>query len=280
MHKKYCSVILAFLLVGSVNAGQVDHEHMGHSMQMKELSLPAKNTVQLKITKQELKNNKTVVQFTLTELRNGKPVGLEQLKEVHTEKVHLLIIDDSLEDYSHIHPLALKEPGLYEFEWSPKKQANYRVWADLFPLNSNTQEYVLTDLVSNKKPAAEINRKTLLNTQVDGYHFQLSFSDNQLIAGKAVMGTLLITDAEGKPVDKLEPIMGAFAHIVGFSDDWKTVVHIHPMGREPSNSRNRGGPTLEFHMEPEKAGFVKLFAQVRIAGKEIFVPFGFTVKAP
>jgi hypothetical protein len=71
--------------------------------------------------------------------------------------------------------------------------------------------------------------------------------------------------------------MGSFAHIVVFSEDMKTVVHIHRMGDEPSKETDRGGPELEIHMEPKKAGFVKIFAQIKIKGKELFVPFSFTV---
>src|ERR1700733_11310452 len=47
---------------------------------------------------------KKIVQIKLTHLNTGRPVTLTDLKEVHTQKIHLLIIDDSLEDYSHVHP--------------------------------------------------------------------------------------------------------------------------------------------------------------------------------
>ena len=61
-------------------------------------------------------------------------------------------------------------------------------------------------------------------------------------------------------------------------DDFRTVTHVHPMGKEPTNAGDRGGPELMFHLEPSKPGFVKLFAQVKVGGKEIFVPFGVMVK--
>jgi hypothetical protein len=35
---------------------------------------------------------------------NGKPVTLNDLQEAHTEKLHLLIVDESLTDYHHEHP--------------------------------------------------------------------------------------------------------------------------------------------------------------------------------
>ncbi|MBX9703184.1 MAG: hypothetical protein K2X39_03430, partial [Silvanigrellaceae bacterium] len=54
---------------------------------------------------------------------------------------------------------------------------------------------------------------------------------------------------------------------------FKSIVHIHPMGTEPSNPTERGGPDLQFHLQPEKPGFIKLFVQVKVKGKEIFAPF-------
>ena len=91
------------------------------------------------------------------------------------------------------------------------------------------------------------------------------------------MGTITVTDSTGKPVNSLEPVMGTYGHIVGFYDDLRTVVHIHPMGDEPKNETDHGGPELHFHLEPAKGGFVKLFAQVRIGGKDIYAPFGVQV---
>jgi hypothetical protein len=91
------------------------------------------------------------------------------------------------------------------------------------------------------------------------------------------MGNVTITK-DGKPFTQLEPVMAAFAHIVGFSEDRKTVVHIHPMGIEPTKESDRDGPTLQFHIEPNKAGFTKMFVQVRVNGKDVFAPFGVMVK--
>ncbi|MBX9591216.1 MAG: hypothetical protein K2X43_18160 [Hyphomonadaceae bacterium] len=56
------------------------------------------------------------------------------------------------------------------------------------------------------------------------------------------------------------------------------MLHVHPMGVEPTRDTQRGGPRLDFHIAPAKPGFVKLFAQVRIGGRDLFAPFGIVVK--
>ena len=83
---------------------------------------------------------------------------------------------------------------------------------------------------------------------------------------------------DGKPVDFLEPVMGAFAHMVGFYEDYETIAHIHPMEKEPTENTERGGPILRFHIEPEQSGHLKLFAQVQINGKQVYAPFSISVE--
>ncbi|VEG92176.1 hypothetical protein [Legionella spiritensis] len=223
--------------------------------------------------------DKKQVFIKLRDTYANKPITLADLKTVHTQKIHLLIIDDSLSDYSHIHPTPTQTPGIYEFSWQPKvAKGNYNIWADIVTNDTNQQALLLCSLAKYSPHAAAIDRKPYMASNVDGLQFNLTFNEPTLFTGKAAMGDIVIKDAQGKPVKNLEPIMGAFAHIVGFGEDLKTVVHIHPMGKEPTKSSDRGGPELQFHIQPEQAGFIKLFAQIKINGKELFVPFGLTIE--
>ena len=71
--------------------------------------------------------------------------------------------------------------------------------------------------------------------------------------------------------------MNAFAHLVGFYDDDRTVVHLHPVGPEVVDQTSRGGPSLEFRFYPPKDGFLRLYCQVSVGGKMVFVPFNVNV---
>jgi hypothetical protein len=71
--------------------------------------------------------------------------------------------------------------------------------------------------------------------------------------------------------------MGAFAHLVGFNEDYKTVTHMHPKGPPVFDRAARGGPELEFQIYALRPGFVRFFAQVQIDGRSRFVPFGLQV---
>jgi len=208
---------------------------------------------------------------------DGKPVTLDQLVEMHTEKIHLLIVDPSLSDYQHIHPSRGAKPGSYVFPWTPRSSGDYIVFSDLVPTATKRQEYSTVSIVvpGGDKP---VNKAANREVSIDGLTFKLEFDKPTLKAGEGVAAKVSVTGADGKPFSKLEPVMGAFAHAVAFDEKRANVSHIHPLGREPEKADERGGPILEFHMKFNESGFWKLFVQVQVNGKDVFAPFGLIVE--
>ncbi|MBA4750266.1 MAG: hypothetical protein H2057_06585 [Alphaproteobacteria bacterium] len=264
------SVFGSLLCTASVSASHSEGAHatMAHKDHGVDPATIAAKTERVSGTSQ--------VRLTLTDLKDAKPVLLDDLKEVHTEKIHLLIIDPSLSDYTHIHPVPTKTPGVYTFEWSPKlKGASYKLWADVHPLSTDRQEYTST-MLEEGQASQKIEADDTREAVVDGYRFNLQF-EGPLEKGQAVGGVVKITDDKGRPVTILEPLMGAYGHLVGFGDDFETLIHIHPMGPEPTEDSARGGPDLSFHLEPGEVDFIKFFVQVKIDGKELYAPFGLKI---
>ena len=255
-------ILLSILLLFVPLAALAD-DNAGHSM-MLDLT-----------TDTAIKAGNNVHVTALLRFKNGKPVLLSDLTEVHTQKIHLLVADPSLSDYHHVHPLPGKIPGEYVFDFVPKTNNIYRVWADLTPQTTGKQEYVVSDVGVNSKNKPSIDKTENNHVTVDGYDFTLSM-DNSPKAGQETMITVSI-EKGGKPFKELEPLMGAYAHVVGFNENYKSIMHIHPMGEEPKSADNRSGPTLDFHMIPQVAGFTKLFVQIHVGGKDIFAPFGIKV---
>lgn len=203
---------------------------------------------------------------------DGSPMLLSDLKEAHTEKIHLLINDTSLSDYHHEHPVASTTPGEYTFNFTPSKPGPYRVWADLVPIVTDAQEYAIADIAAPTKGGPITNRNTSTTSEVDGLKYAVTF-ESPLKSGKAVLGKLTITKPDGSPFNELEPVMGAYSHIVGFSEDFQTIAHIHPMGAEPTKPTDRGAGELEFHLMPAKPGLMRLYSQIRVNGEDKFAPF-------
>lgn len=208
--------------------------------------------------------------------RDEKPLKAEDLKEVHKARLHLLVVDDSLTDYQHIHPEADKEPGLFTFSFTPQTAHNYTVWADITPVKGS-HEYLGASLQGEEPCTACVDKKESVKAKAGDLQGEISF-DVPLEAGEISMGTLLVSDLHNEGVTDLEPVMGAFSHIVGFYAAEPGVLHVHPMGDEPRDDAARGGPDLMFHIEPKKRGTIKLFAQVRRGGKDIFIPFTLDVR--
>lgn len=258
-------------------AASMSHDAMGHGGDKME-AMATKNTVKLTLEPAvALEAGKTTqVTLKLNAVADDKPLTFDDLKEAHTKKLHLLVVDPTLSDYHHIHPVAGKNLGEYVFDFTPLKNGSYRVWADVIPVATGKQEYVQANMGSAAEEKASIDKTTSMAATVEGYTFTLAL-DGEPKAGAPIMGSVTVSK-NGQPFTQLEPVMGAFAHVVAFNEDYNSVLHVHPMGKEPTSDAERGGPKLEFHIEPEKTGFVKLFAQVRIGGKDIFAPFGVTVK--
>lgn len=202
--------------------------------------------------------------------KQAKPVDVSQFEVVHTQSVHLLVIEPGLKDYHHKHPTQTVA-GQYAFSFTPQTACSYRAWVDV-QLKGSHQHYIPVDLKGTKECNEPIDKTVNLEATSQGYNFKLEL-EGDLKTGKAIFANMSITK-DGNPVDFLEPVMGAFAHMVGFYEDYQSIAHIHPIGVEPTEDTERGGPTLRFHIEPEKAGYLKLFAQVQIDGKQLFVPFG------
>ena len=205
------------------------------------------------------------IEFSLTD-ENGKNLTPDDLKETYTKKLHVMVVDSSLNDYHHLHPQYDQTTGLFAVSFIPKVQGDYSAWCD-FKLQKNDLHVVLKNKISaqndyNISPVIQhTNTASNDNMSVD------IDTNPPLSAGKSSTLNLKIRDKSGNAV-KLEPIMGAYAHLVGFSKDGETLIHCHPLDA-PQNEGD-----LEFHIAPQKEGFTKFFLQVKTEGSEALIPFG------
>lgn len=204
----------------------------------------------------------------------GKPLMPEDFDVVHTKIIHGLIVDPSLSDYKHIHPQATDAPGEYVFSITPGTDCSYRLWLDVKPKGRN-QEFAVLDIPGTAGCGNQPIDKTE-NSQVslNGYDVTMEITEGSLAQGQNITLSFDIKDSEGQSLSDLEPLMGAYAHVVGFYDDYRSIAHLHPLGAEPQVESDRGAAPLLFHFSPDRAGFVKLFLQVSVKGEELFFPFG------
>ena len=224
------------------------------------------------------KGKEETVTLRLKSAVTGKPLKPEDLTEVHTEIVHALIIDPQLGDYTHAHPTAIDVPGEYTFTFTPQTDCTYRLWADVTPVK-DVQEYAMVDIPGKEGCGTlAIDKTESVTATADGFTVNLKLPEPALVSGKDNELMFEITNTAGETVTGLEPLMGAYAHVVGFYDDNRTIAHMHPIGPEPKTSEDRGGSPLKFHFKPEHDGFVKLYMQIQVEGKIHVFPFGIMIQ--
>lgn len=266
-------MVIVLIISNSVFA-QDDHENHDHSEHDHSQHEGEAELVITPISPKQLKaGEENEVSLYIQDLK-AKPIDVSQFEVVHTEPVHLLIIEPGLKDYHHEHPRQ-KAKGMYSFSFTPNTSCGYRIWADV-QLKDSHQYYYPVNIKGKEACDIPIEKTVNLEVSSQGYDFKLDL-ESDLTVGSAVLATLTISK-DNQPVNFLEPVMGAFAHMVGFYEDYESIAHIHPMGKEPTEDSERGGPSLSFHINPEKVGYLKLFAQVQIDGKQVFAPFGLMIK--
>jgi len=239
------------------------------------MTLVAKPAKPLKV------GEKAEVTISLARARDQSPVTRRDLLVMHTEKIHLLIVDSSLMDYHHEHPKPADKPGEYNFSFTPRKPGPYRIFADVVPTETSMQEYVIGEIAAETKGLPIEKPPVNKTAEADGFHFELAMKTKEGAAPKAgqvVTGTLTVKGPDLLGFKKLEPVMGAFAHLVAFHEDGKTVLHIHPEGPEPATNDERGGPTLTFKFYAPVPGYYRLYAQTQIFEEAIFAPFNVVVE--
>ena len=135
----------------------------------------------------------------------------------------------------------------------------------------------MTDIPATTAAEPLTDRAVNFKTTVNGLNYELILAQKTIQVGRPALARLRITNADGKGFTQLEPLMATFAHLVGFNQDYKTVMHMHPRGAPVLDPAARGGPELEFQIYALQPGFVRLFAQVQVEGRSRFAPFGLEI---
>ncbi len=208
----------------------------------------------------------------------GEPLTAEEIAVSHTERIHLMAVDASLQDYQHIHPTPTGAPGEFAFTLTPRYEGNYAVYLDFIPLRSGRRVLIESGFTSGEGASIEPRFAKSAFEYSDGdYVFTLEGADDGLRQKKENLLRLLITDPDGRPA-KLEPVMNAWAHLVAFDAGHTGFAHLHPLTIYLKGQTLRSPDALDFSFMPDRPGNYRLWAQVSIQGQERFIPFDLAVK--
>ncbi len=195
----------------------------------------------------------------------GEPVTADQLATLHEKKLHVFVVDGSLGEYHHLHPLPAEKPGEYLTHFVPTSAGPYTVWAEAAAAGQSHPQVLRATLGAGLNAPARMDFRPNQQAAEQGLNFQWSASP-PLRNGEESMVSLRVTDAQGQPA-ALQKLLGAQAHMTGFSADGQHFVHTHPMEQVNASS------PLQFHLRPTHAGPTRFFVQVKRGGQEITAHF-------
>lgn len=212
--------------------------------------------------------------------QSGQPVKPADLLVMHGHPVHVLVTDQKLGDFHQAQPVATDVPGEYSFSFTPAAAGPHRIWADVVPVATGLQDCPFADLGGEFKAVPAPRQGNLLVASSGGLRFNLALSQSsggQVHARRIQFLKLTVTDDARQPVTRLEPVLNAFAHLVGFYDDHQSVLRLHPVGGDILLDDVRGGPALGFKIYPPRTGFIRFFCLVKVDGGITVAPFGLNI---
>jgi hypothetical protein len=208
----------------------------------------------------------TKLMLAVKERATGKRVT--QFDEVHTERMHLIIVRDDLGAFFHEHP-AFNADGTFTHTFTFPTGGTWRLFGDTAPTGAGSQVIAATVRVSGA-----IGEKVTLTPQatpvVKEGGLTLALTTKELPARTMIPVTFTLKDAAGKPVTDLQPWLGAMAHLILIEKDAQTFVHSHPDESDPTNGKNG---SLTFLARFPKPGIYRGWVQFQRDGKITTMPF-------
>ncbi|MBS1616573.1 MAG: hypothetical protein JST06_10705 [Bacteroidetes bacterium] len=181
--------------------------------------------------------------------QDGKAVPLELQ---HEKKIHLIVVNEDLSWFDHIHP-EYNADGSYSVEESFPKPGHYFLYADYKPSGGGPQLARQELMVEGAAPKPVTFSKAILKSSSGDYGFELRPTGGKFISG-TTMHIEGIVSKDGTKLDAntLPDYLGAKAHVVVISLSDHTYQHVHP---QISNAQ------FDLHASFEKPGIYRCWVQ-------------------
>lgn len=210
--------------------------------------------VKITSTPQKIEAGKpTQLAFSITE--NGKNAVLDI---VHEKKIHLLIVDEALTWFDHIHTEEQADGSHTVTETFPYS-GKYIVFTDFKASGSSgTVDKQEIEVAGNvkAKPDTEANKWV---SKMDGYTVTLVNGNDFKTDRPQHFGLTIEKDGKFLSGQDIEQYLGAVAHVIVIGKSDKDFLHVHPTSNEkyPIHGETRF----------EKAGVYRMWVQFQLDGK-------------
>lgn len=211
-------------------------------------------------------------------LEPGKPVELRlavhdaagkqvsRFENVHEYPMHLAIVRKGLDTFAHLHPEILPD-GRARVTYTFPAAGEYRLFVDVQPAGMAATSVAARVMVGrNPQLAPPLVVNTPGRVSAESVQAEITLDDP---ASNAPTIRFELFDAGGRPVERLQPYLGARGHLQLVRADSEQYVHTHPLDAQPGDAPN----VAVFHAEFPSAGLYKGWAQFQVEGQLRIVPF-------
>lgn len=209
------------------------------------------------------------VTLSMTPKKNDNDKEQVALDVEHTKKIHLIVVNEDLSWFDHIHP-ELNADGSYTVIEKFPAAGKYTLFADYKPSGANHTVDYLNVKVAGTEPAAKTyNADKLTGDGGDGFSVSLTPEGGKFLTNMPMhINGLMKQNGKEVNVNTLEDYLGAKAHmvVVGLAD--KKYLHVHP-GVE--------GAKFDLHTTFDKPGVYRGWIQYQSKGKVHTSDFVFNV---
>ena len=193
-------------------------------------------------------------------LYDRKDRAIEDLDINHEKLLHLIIVDDHLEQYVHLHPDQI-DVGVFQTTLD-LQDGSYLAYVDIKPTNLTYQVQPLPFTIGNSNGHAHDHGKHTLEpdenlTQtVENYVVTLETS-------KLSVGQLVQLKFELPSDVSPEPYLGALGHVVILDETSENFIHVHPTDEMETT----------FKTVFNQPGTYKIWAEFKFNGKVLTFPY-------
>lgn len=183
---------------------------------------------------------------------NGRAV--RDFDEQHDRAMHLMVVRRDLTHYRHLHP-SMDADGTWSAPLTFPEPGPYRVFADFAAAGRSLTLGDDQEVPGTYEP---VPLPDPTGAERVG-EYEVALASDVVAGGEAS----LVFDVlrEGRPVEDLEPYLGALGHLVALREGDLAFLHVHPEADEGS------GPRIAFRAAFPSGGRYRLFLQFAHEGR-------------
>lgn len=230
------------------------------------------------------------IAYTLA--KDGNPVTPAKLQVTHEHIMHLIVVSKDLEQFAHIHPEDAGS-GRYVVSNTLPTSGEYLLYNEFVTANGTTQ-LERHSLASEAAPTPEppVLMPDLGKPQVvEGLTVVMTATNNT--RRRLPVTFTLTASKDGKPVEDLEPYLGAACHAIVISQDTRQFAHTHgdvaggamanvDMGNMVMSNMPplpaRFGPSVQFTHTFMQAGMYRVWVQFTYQGKVVTAAYNVKIE--